>query len=277
MSIKRIGSISVDTDSLIDIFSAFHSEKISENNLTYNVLLQRFLDIFKKYDIKATFFIIGKNLEDDSNSKILLKIINQGHELANHTYSHPLNFSKLSMNEKKMEIEKCHNLVYTKLGYDMKGFRAPSWDVDNETLTILENMGYDYDSSIFPSPFKFIAYLFQIYKSRKIPLSNSLFQIKTLLTNFAPSKLYHPDHKHIWRKGSMNLLEVPMSTTPIIKEPFYSTYYFILKSKPHFLTSLKKIYKADYPLNFILHTMDLYDNKKDRVPQKLKNLHHGQK
>ena len=56
----------------------------------------RLLDIFKEKGIKATFFVIGNNIE--KHKKIIIRMIAEGHELGNHSYSHKnLIFKKKSM------------------------------------------------------------------------------------------------------------------------------------------------------------------------------------
>ena len=47
----------------------------------------RILDILKKYKVKATFFLIGKNVE--AYPKIAKRIADEGHCIGNHSYSHP--------------------------------------------------------------------------------------------------------------------------------------------------------------------------------------------
>ena len=48
------------------------------------------LDILKKYNIKATFFVNGK--EDEFSLKVYERIIKEGHNLGNHTYSHEYDY-----------------------------------------------------------------------------------------------------------------------------------------------------------------------------------------
>ena len=82
----------------------------------------KLLDLFKEKGIKATFFVTGKNIEKQKN--IISRIIKEGHELGNHSYSHKnLIFKKKSFIKK--EIEKT-DVLLRKLG--VKGeilFRPP--------------------------------------------------------------------------------------------------------------------------------------------------------
>ena len=66
------------------------------------------LDLFNKEGIKATFFVTGNNIENNKN--IIRRMIKEGHELANHSYSHKnLIFKKKSFI--KEEIDKTDNLL----------------------------------------------------------------------------------------------------------------------------------------------------------------------
>lgn len=69
----------------------------------------RVLDILEKYGIKATFFILGTNIE--GNEKTIERMKNLGMEIGNHMYSHKLT-TNLTEEEIKEEIDKTNNLIY---------------------------------------------------------------------------------------------------------------------------------------------------------------------
>ncbi len=89
------------------------------------------LTMLRKLDIKASFAIIGKWIEVYPD--IHRRIIAEGHEIINHTYTHPNNehFSpdkymvNLSLQEKKEEIARCHEVCEKILKYSPVGYRAP--------------------------------------------------------------------------------------------------------------------------------------------------------
>lgn len=85
-----------------------------EGEITDFVLSQ-----LKKYDIKATFFCRGDNTE--RNPEMLRRIINEGHGVGNHTYSH-IRAISVSSKEYIEDVEKANNLLNTHL------FRPP-WGV----------------------------------------------------------------------------------------------------------------------------------------------------
>ncbi|MCI8589767.1 MAG: polysaccharide deacetylase family protein [Clostridiales bacterium] len=83
---------------------------------------EEILDILAENDIKATFFIIGQNAE--KYPEIVQRIVNEGHEIGNHTYTHPhmRATSKEKLNE---EIEKTEKLLEGICSYKPVLFRPP--------------------------------------------------------------------------------------------------------------------------------------------------------
>jgi len=81
----------------------------------------KILDILKNFDAKATFFVCGKNLE--KFPEIVRKIIDDGHTIGNHTYSHSINFL-FPWNFKK-EIGKTTQIIQKITGKRTEIFRPP--------------------------------------------------------------------------------------------------------------------------------------------------------
>ena len=113
------------------------------------------LDILNQNNVKATFFVIGKQVEENENTKRILKdIYNQGHAIANHTYSH--NYSKLypsgivNVQAFMEEIEKTNKTLKDVLGEEFQSrvIRFPgghaSWKGVEELDKELDKEGYKY-------------------------------------------------------------------------------------------------------------------------------------
>jgi peptidoglycan/xylan/chitin deacetylase (PgdA/CDA1 family) len=116
----------------------------------------------KEYDMKAGFAVIGKFVEKYPD--IHKQAVDDGHEIINHTYTHPDNphfapdryFNKLSYQEQKDEIYKAHEVFYNILGVDCIGFRTPHYgNLHTESVyDILDELGYKYSSSTAASRVK---------------------------------------------------------------------------------------------------------------------------
>ncbi len=98
------------------------------------------LDVLKKYDVKATFFIAGKHA--NWYSAPLLRVSKEGHEIGNHTFSHP-DISKLSSSQIEDEIIKCEDTLVKLIGKKPTLFRPPFGSYNEKTLSeIAQKLGY---------------------------------------------------------------------------------------------------------------------------------------
>ena len=80
------------------------------------------LDTLSKYGIKATFFVLGKNVS--GNEEILKRMKSDGHVIGNHSWSHPV-LSKLSLDEAKKQITDTEDALTKVLGSSSKLMRPP--------------------------------------------------------------------------------------------------------------------------------------------------------
>ncbi len=104
------------------------------------------LDILKQYNVKATFFTIG--LEAEKFPGLLKRIYREGHEIGNHTFTHP-DISNISAQYAKVELNLTERLLAAKLGIKPVLFRPP-YSIDQEPdtadevrpLELTQGMGY---------------------------------------------------------------------------------------------------------------------------------------
>jgi len=86
------------------------------------------LELLDKYQVKATFFIVGECAKQ--HPEMLTLIHQKGHALANHTFTHPP-FHKITMKQKVKEVVDTNILIKNIVNEDCKMFRAPQgrWDM----------------------------------------------------------------------------------------------------------------------------------------------------
>lgn len=97
------------------------------------------LDILKKHNIKATFFIIGKRAEADR--VVLERMITEGHIIGNHTWSHP-NLMKLDKETLVKELMAVEELVLEVAGYRTSLFRSPYGSLKRENVKQIADLDY---------------------------------------------------------------------------------------------------------------------------------------
>lgn len=98
------------------------------------------LDVLRKRNVKVTFFLTGKWVEQ--NPKLAKRIAEEGHELGNHTYSHP-KLTSMSEAEVLEELLKAEKIIKQATGEDPRPFfRAPFGARDQRILDIVAKRGY---------------------------------------------------------------------------------------------------------------------------------------
>ena len=93
------------------------------------------LDTLSKYGIKATFFVLGKNVS--GNEEILKRMKSDGHVIGNHSWSHPV-LSKLSLDEAKKQITDTEDALTKVLGSSSKLMRPPYGAITDDIRNSLD-------------------------------------------------------------------------------------------------------------------------------------------
>jgi peptidoglycan/xylan/chitin deacetylase (PgdA/CDA1 family) len=95
------------------------------------------LDELKKAGVHATFFVVGNRIE--ANPDIFQRIVNEGHAIGNHSYSHP-NYLKLSDEDFRDEIDHTDKLIQTYIGHRPSLIRPPYGGVTENQIEWLASM-----------------------------------------------------------------------------------------------------------------------------------------
>lgn len=88
------------------------------------------LDILQKYDVQATFFLVGQRVQQ--HPEIVQRIVEEGHEIGNHTWSHP-NITTLPINGVQQEFIKTNEAIIAATNYAPTVFRPP-YGATSDTL-----------------------------------------------------------------------------------------------------------------------------------------------
>ncbi len=111
---------------------------------------RRILDLLDRFDTKATFFVLGWVAE--RHVALVKEIHARGHEIACHGYSHKLIYNQ-SPEEFREETRRSQQILENAIGNRISGYRAASYSITRRSLwalDILHDLGFRYDSSIFP-------------------------------------------------------------------------------------------------------------------------------
>jgi peptidoglycan/xylan/chitin deacetylase (PgdA/CDA1 family) len=123
---------------------------LSRGEYGATVAVPRILDFLAEYEVPATFFVPGHTAE--SFPEQVESILAAGHEVAHHSYGHE-DPSTQTPDEERRSLEKGLAVLERFLGRPPLGYRSPSWDYSDATLSLLVEYGFLYDSSLFAGDF----------------------------------------------------------------------------------------------------------------------------
>jgi peptidoglycan/xylan/chitin deacetylase (PgdA/CDA1 family) len=250
--------ISIDLDNYQDYQSLLDTDLDGEPPSLYEDAIPRFLDIFDRNGVTATFFVIGRDAARADNRRIVREIAERGHEVGNHSFTHPYNFRQLGRAQKVAEIEQAEAAIGDTLGERPVGFRTPSCDVDLDTLELLGERGYLYDSSIFATP---LMWAFMLYG--RLFVRRAEYQLGHLSSVFAPARPYLPraDKLHRPRRSGdapgPRVVEIPVSVTRWLRLPLYSTFVRLLGTR--FFDRCLRAPRHEAELHMLFHMIEMAD------------------
>ncbi|MDD4983830.1 MAG: polysaccharide deacetylase family protein [Candidatus ainarchaeum sp.] len=203
-------------------------------------VLPNLLELLNSYNIKSSFACIGKWIE--KYPRIHRKILDDGHEIINHTYSHPNSvfnnnfFNKITQKEQNREIVKFEELCKKYFDYKPVGFRTPHLGNLHGQFVypLLEELGYLYSSSTMLTRTKSYGLPYYPSKTNFLESSNQNYSVLELPLMVCPEH-YFPlfDSWHCFRSNppahakSGDFVDVFKKAVKIIKKHnAVGTFYF---------------------------------------------------
>ncbi len=126
--ITAIGSFQIQWN--YHLQSLNHNYQTSENHISITFddgpnaeFTPKVLALLKNHNAKATFFLIGKNAE--KHPEIVRQIIEEGHTIGNHSYSHSKNFGFFASEKVAAELKQTNAVLREITGKELKLFRPP--------------------------------------------------------------------------------------------------------------------------------------------------------
>ena len=199
------------------------------------------LQLLDRCDVSATFFVLGQVAV--RHPELVEKIYVGGHEIASHGYSHK-RLHELGKEKFEDDLRKSTNLLGSIIKERIIGFRAPSYSIDQDTIWALDalgNLGYKYDSSIFPLRFR----------------KKSLYGVPN-----APLYPYSPSKEDITKESDdRKIIEFPLSIVKLagIKIPVAGGAYLRLFPAWLLRLAIKKINKEKRPAIIYVHPWETYE------------------
>lgn len=123
-------------------------ELSSEDEIVGTEVTDYLIQLFNQKEIETTFFVVSEVAE--TSPELITKISKNGHEIASHTHTHR-QLPRMNAEERLDELAKSRDILSGITNKEIRGFRAPAFNITDTHFNELEKTGYSYDSSIVPS------------------------------------------------------------------------------------------------------------------------------
>lgn len=215
---------------------------------------ERFTELFDRHGIHGTFFTVGEDLEDGPSAMAIRDASNLGHEIASHGWSGDPRLGLDHPAAVDADILRGADAIEQLVGRRPVGFRSPGQTIGPDVLGALDDQGYLYDASVYPSLPGWVARaaLQRFHKDRARqdrPDSPAML--------LAPREPYRPNRRDPYRRGSSRLVEIPVATIPVSRLPFTGT--LLLSSPRQVAATLYRAVRFRDFLGIRLNGWDLLD------------------
>jgi len=250
--------VSIDVDTLASIYKGtgcYHKGGYTYAELEIGI--QNIIQFFKKYECPVTLFMVGTDFQHPQNIQPVQDLLSAGHEIGNHSMHHEQGFRFLSSQQKHAEIVDMDEICREKVGIKPVGFRAPGWNIADDTLPILKELEYRYDSSVFPTFFMPVLKSSHWFSMRaKSRLDRSTMGQNSYM--IAPLMPYRTSAVTLGRRGENGIVEFPITVSPLIRFPFTATFYLLFGERIY-SGILNELIRQNLPIHFQFHLSDFVD------------------
>lgn len=227
--------------------------------------LPRILTLLDGLGMRATLFVIGRDLERDQaaggrGSRWLEQAVKDGHELGNHSYAHAYDLSAWTDSHMRDDLERCDGLLRA-LGAEVRGFRAPGYTHNRRLLLQVARRGYVYDSSALPSP---------AYYAAKLGVMSWMALTRRRSASMWGGARSFLGRREPHRLARLGIWEMPMSVTSGLRVPLIGT--SVLAGPAWLRQRLLAAARKTPSLHLELHGLDFVDADADDVAAPLRKL-----
>lgn len=265
---RLTASLSFDLDNLWSYMKT-HGDPGWEQYPSYLSLLAPIaLDWLKRHGQTVTFFVVGRDATLAYNREPLARIAAAGHEFGNHSFNHEQWMQDFDEPKVVDELRRTEDAICEASGgLRPLGFRGPGFCSSPAILSALRRLDYQYDASILPSLLGPAARLYYLWGTR---MSKEESAKRSEL--FGPMRNgLLPLRPFEWQTPLGNMLEIPVTTIPILRVPFHLSYIIWLSSFSKFAAlrylnfafAMCRLWRVEP--SFLLHPLDFLG--REDVPQ----------
>jgi peptidoglycan-N-acetylglucosamine deacetylase len=217
---KPVASLSLDLDNKWAYLRTHGVAGWDEYPSYLGAVVPRVLEFCAEHELRMTCFVVGRDAELPQNREPLMALSEAGHEIGNHSLNHYPWMHTLPRHEVEYEVAEAEGLIEDATGQRPVGFRGPGYSFSEDLFEILTSRGYLYDASILPT---YIGPLARWYFRRTA--SREAAQRATRREIFGSFREgWRSVRPYICTTDWGPILEIPVTTCPLVKLPIHMTY-----------------------------------------------------
>ena len=258
MTNKPFASVSLDADNLW-AYQMTHGDPGWEDYPTYlDALVDRVLPLLGEQRLTITFFVVGMDAARKENEEAIAAMAAAGHEIGNHSYRHQPWLHRYTLEEIHTELRNAEDAIESVTGVRPVGFRGPGYSLSPDVVRVLIDRGYEYDCSTLPTV---IGPLARRYYFRSAKLTSQQQAERSYLFGRASDGL-RSIKPYEWDLGGDRLLELPVTTMPLLRVPIHLSYVLYLAAVSpaaadrYFSWSLRLCRLRQVNPSILLHPLD---------------------
>jgi peptidoglycan-N-acetylglucosamine deacetylase len=242
-------AVHVDCDPLW-IYEREYGITLANHDAIYVQALPDLLALFRALGIRATFFVIGRELDNARCREFCRRVLAEGHTLANHSFTHATNFAQLDGPAQAAEIRQTHTRLI-EIGANPKGYRSPGYFFSPAIGATLNELGYRYDGSILPGPASLLmaVYMRTVGKARdkSFGVNRNLFASRAI--------------------GNLGgrLRSVPIAVMPFLRMPVHTTFAYQFGQR-YLEAGMAMLRRSSGHHVLLFHAIDLLDQDDTKSP-----------
>jgi hypothetical protein len=258
---KPLASLSLDLDNAWAYLKT-RGDAAWETHPSYlDLVVPRFLALLERLGQRITVFVVGQDAALERNAAALRAIAAAGHEIGNHSFHHEPWLHTYSRERVAEEIVSAQQAIEAATGVRPRGFRGPGYSLSRDTLETLVAQGYRYDCSTFPTYLGPLArqYYFWTAKISKAERTRRAALFGSFADGLRPLRSYR------WELANGSLIEIPVTTFPLLKVPIHFSYILFLAqlvpplAQPYFRAALAACRLSGFGPSLLLHPLDFLD------------------
>jgi len=232
----------------VDLERDYHAPAGSHRGVTE--AMPRLLALFDRHGIRAHVFATSDLAS--SFPEALRDIARRGHEVGCHAESHDVEYlSSKPYAWQLAAIRRATEALERCTGVRPRSFRAPNFSANGDTIRVLEELGYRYDSSVLPG---------RVVRAMRV--------LKLLDFLMAPRDPYHPSREDPAMAGDAGLWEIPVAENPFSLGGPIGLGYVNASGVDKALEAVAR--SAADPCVVLIHPWELLDPPPGRVPAWMK-------